>query len=152
MRNVCSLLFVLLVAACSVPPKFYPYDGTKTIKSEGGFLDGYVSSESLSFSVFEKKQEYKYDINYIYSSGLPQGKTCYLLWHISGSTHQDIEKIAFELGGNVLSRSDVSFPTQFEEGGILQVGMGAGIDQLTSWTGWGAHTSIIYRYNIFECK
>ena len=144
---------VLALVACSPAMTFYPYDGTKHITGEGGFYEGRLQADALGHSLFETAPEYKYTYIDIYASGLPKDGECTLLGNISCSDMSQILKTVFEIGGNAITGSDISMPVSFQNaGGVLGTSASAGRTSITAFTGFGASTTTIHRYNIFECK
>ena len=148
-----SLLICLFVLSACVSPVVYVYDGNKQVKGEGGFYDGTLYSEDIGRSVFESAPEYKYQTVDIYASGLPENTKCTLLGYVSCADHSKLTKIVFDMGANVITRSGVSMPINFENNeGVLDVSMGAGIVNVTTFGSWGAATQSVYKYNVFECQ
>lgn len=153
MKSIQFGIFALVLAACSPAVTFYPYDGAKHITGEGGFYEGRLQADTLGHSLFEPAPEYKYMYIDIYASGLPRGGECTLLGHISSSDMSQILKTVFEMGGNVITGSDISMPVKFQNaGGVLDTSASAGKTSITTLAGFGASTTTIYRYNIFECQ
>lgn len=146
------ILSVLFVLSACVSPVVYVYEGDKQVKGDGGFYDGTLSAEHIRHSIFEASPNYKYQTVDIYASGLPENMQCTLLGYVSCSDHSKLAKIVFEMGANVITRSGVSMPIKFENNaGVLDVSMGAGIVNVTSFGSWGASTQSVYKYNVFEC-
>ncbi|MBQ1997736.1 MAG: hypothetical protein II238_04785 [Alphaproteobacteria bacterium] len=138
------ILANILLTGC-IEPTLYPYEGTQTIKGEGGFVyfRELIDSETLA------DKEYKYDMVSVYISGLPVDKDCELIGLVVSDNMQELIDLTLELEGNVLTKSGVSFPITFDKnGGILENSLKPTTEIIKS----GDFSLPIYRYNAFECK
>lgn len=127
---------------------YYPYEGTKTIRGEGGFIEkGVIIDNIKSDSILHKAQNYKYDNVIFYISGLPLDKKCTLIGYIADKDYFSIAKKIIKLNGNTATKSSVSFPVKFDNNSGTLGAVGSTEDW---YNGYGQ--KVAKGYNIFECK
>ena len=143
-----AILSCMFLAGC-IDPVVYPYEGYQTIKGEGGFLD----FREIIDKDIQMDKGYKYNRMDVYLSGLPIGKHCELIGMVASDEMQEVIDLAFELEGNTLTHSGVSFPIKFDNNtGILDNALTPITEARYVFTGNSLIPVFRYRYNAFECK
>ncbi len=141
MKKLLLLGSALFMFSCANQAVVYKYTGAiKTITGDGGFYDKTVFAKDVGLS-----SSYKHEKVSFYLSGLPYGQDCAFVGFIQDTDTNKIIKKTLEFGGNVVTHSMVSFPTQFHNNkGFLDVSMTGGNTILSK-------KEILHQYNMFDC-
>lgn len=146
MKKIIFILPIILLCACQTKI-FYPYDGTKTITGDGGFVWTHIPASNLGKPMFGKTPKYKYDSVAFYESGLPAGAKCTLVGYYAASDIKQFARKMLEMDANVATKSPVILPISFDNNaGIL-----GGTRAASDWYNVD-NIKVATGFNIFECK
>lgn len=147
MKKVSCIVSLVLLAGCGRP--FYvPYVGDKYIVGQGGFPQVWYESKNL-WAI----NKYPDAGVGFWRSGLPENQRCKLIGFAQDSNMERLAKVIIQNGGNIATKSDVSFPISFENNaGTLSVYSGGGNVTVHTFTNTSASSTTYYGYNVFYCE